>query len=512
MKHTVVLIVLDGWGIGQENESNPIHVIKPRAIEYLRNNFPSGSLQASGIAVGLPWGEEGNSEVGHLTMGIGRIMYQHYPRISLAIKDGSFQQNKAVLDAFEHAKKNGSKVNFVGLVGQGNIHSSLEHVHELIRLADEHQVPFALHLFTDGRDSDPNAAFSTLSQFPVERIASISGRYYAMDRDKHWDLTQKAYAALTGTAPIIAREDMKKHIEATYAKKLNDEFVAPAVVGSADMAIKDNDAVFFFNFREDRMRQIGEAIANPYFSEFPAIKFQNLYVASMTQLREDFTIPVAFPPETISSSLGKVLSEAGKSQLRIAETQKYAHVTFFFNGLNDKPFPNEYRVLIPSRMAPRQDEDPVMMAPAIAARIIQGIEEGAFDFILANFANPDMIAHTGNYEAAKKAIQVIDEQLQKILTAAAQHDVTLLITSDHGNAERLFDPQTGQPETKHDANPVPLYLVSRKYFRPQRPDIVQEREHFTIGMLSDIAPTILELMGIQKPHEMTGESLLRQLL
>jgi 2,3-bisphosphoglycerate-independent phosphoglycerate mutase len=512
MKHTVVLVVLDGWGIGQDDQSNPIHAVKPKTIEYLKHNFPSGALQSAGMSVGLPWKEEGNSEVGHLTMGIGRIMYQHYPRISLAIQNGTFQKSDAISNAFNHALLNKSRLHLVGLVGQANIHSSLEHLKELIAMAIQKQVPYVLHLFTDGRDSDPHASFQTLSQFPIDHIGSISGRYYAMDRDKHWDLTQRAYQAITGTASYIPAADMQKHIEEAYAKKLNDEFVLPVGIGSQENALHDNDAVLFFNFREDRMRQLAESFTNPYFTQFPVQKFTNVYFASMTLLREDFTIPVAFPPEKIEGCLGKVLAENNKTQLRIAETQKYAHVTFFFNGLNDKPFPNEYRVLIPSKMIPRQEDDPIMQAPSITTRLIQAIEEETFDFILVNYANPDMIAHTGNYDASEKAIRIIDEELAKVVTTVLKRDTTLIVTSDHGNVERLFNPATGEPETKHDANPVPIYLVGKQFYRPVNEQLIHEREHMTVGLLADIAPTVLELLNIQKPKYMTGESLLKQLL
>ena len=513
MKNTVVLVVLDGWGIGQDDQSNPIYKIKPKTIEYAKNNFPSGSLQSAGMSVGLPWKEEGNSEVGHLTMGIGSIMYQHYPRISLAVQDGTFQKNETICAAFNHALQNKSRIHLVGLVGQANIHASLEHLQALIAMAQQKQVPYVLHAFTDGRDSDPHASFQTLSQLPLDHLGSIAGRYYAMDRDKHWDLTQRAYQAITGTGTYIPTTDIQKHIEQAYDKKLNDEFVLPVGIGSVENAIHDNDAVLFFNFREDRMRQLAESFINPYFTQFPVQKFTNVYFASMTLLREDFTIPIAFPPEKIQGCLGKVLSEQNKIQLRIAETQKYAHVTFFFNGLNDKPFPNEYRVLIPSRMLPRQDDDPEMQAPAITTRLLQAIEEETFDFILVNYANPDMIAHTGNYTATEKAIHVIDEQLAKVITAVLKKETTtLIITSDHGNAERLFNPNTGEPETKHDANPVPIYLIGKRFYRPVDALLVKQREHMTIGLLTDIAPTVLELLGLQKPPYMSGESLLKQLL
>lgn len=512
MKRQVILVVLDGWGIGQENQSNPIYVTKPPTIEYIKNNFPSGALQASGIAVGLPWGEEGNSEVGHLTMGIGKILYQHYPRISLAIKDGSFFKNETIRQAIEHTKKNQSRLHLVGLIGQANVHSSLEHLNALIKWLEEEKVNWRLHIFTDGRDSDPYSAWSLISQYPLERISSISGRYYAMDRDKHWDLTARTYLALVGKAPVISSQEIKNHIQETYKKNLNDEFIIPATIDNPQNGIQDNDAVFFFNFREDRIRQIGESFVNPYFDKFPINRFSNLFVASMTKIREDFTIPVAFPPQSIQNSVGKVISEAGMSQLRIAETQKYAHVTFFFNGLDDKPFANEYRILIPSKTVPRQDQDPEMMAPAITTRLLQAIEEGVFDFILVNYANPDMVAHTGNFSASCQVVKIIDQQIEKIIKAVLAKEAVLIITSDHGNIERLFNPLTGEPETKHDPSPVPIYLIAKQFQKPQDPFAVKERERFTIGMLADIAPTVLELLDLKKPADMTGESLLKQLL
>lgn len=507
-----MLVVLDGWGIGSQGSENPIHVVQPRTIQYMKENFPSGSLQASGISVGLPWNEEGNSEVGHLTMGIGRIIYQHYPRITMAVRDGSLAKNKIIAQAIDHAKKHNSTLHLLGLVGGGNIHSSFEHLTALINIAQQAKISFAIDIITDGRDSDPRSAYSFISRLPQEHIASISGRFYAMDRDQHWNFTQQSYQAIVGKAPSISTEEIPQHIQKTYEKGLNDEYITPVSINQGSLSIKDNDAIFLFNFREDRMRQIAESFANPSFSQFPVQSFSNLFLASMTKIRHDIPIPAAFPPQTIDTSLGKILSENGKTQLRIAETQKYAHVTFFFNGLVDKPFPNEYRVLIPSRNVSRQDQDPVMMAPEITARAAQAIEEGAFDFILVNYANPDMIAHTGNYEMAKKAIEVIDRELSKLIATVIRTDAILMITADHGNIERMFNPVTGQQETKHDISPVPFYLVGKKFYRPQNMSLVEERERYTIGMLADIAPTVLELMNIDQPSSMTGKSLLSQLL
>lgn len=511
MKKMVALVVLDGWGIGDTTPSNPIYAAQPQTIAYIKNNFPSLSLQASGIAVGLPWGEEGNSEVGHLTMGIGKVVYQHYPRITLAIKDGTFQKNEAILSALAFAKKRGGKINFVGLLSDGNIHSSLEHLDTLFSMAKEAGVPFTLHAITDGRDSAPQSAWSILSRLPLDRVGSIFGRFYAMDRDRHWDLTHQAYQTCIGQGPSIERTALKEHIEKVYAKNLNDEYVTPATINNGELAIKENDAVFFFNFREDRMRQIVESFINPAFEQFPTQKFSSLFCASMTQIRGDFSIPVAFPPQKIDTCLGKILSEQGKTQLRLAETQKYAHVTFFFNGLVDKPFANEFRVLIPSRTVSRQDEDPEMMAPAITTRLIEALEQQTFDFILTNYANADMVAHTGNFDASKKAVEILDAQLAKVVQAALSVDATLIITADHGNVERVFNPLTGEIETKHDISPVPFYFVDKAFQKPQDPTRVQEHERLTDGMLADITPTILDIFGIPKEASMTGISLMEQL-
>ncbi|MEK7168229.1 MAG: 2,3-bisphosphoglycerate-independent phosphoglycerate mutase [Patescibacteria group bacterium] len=507
-KRTIVLIVLDGWGMGRSDESNPIHVVNPQNINYLKANFPSGTLQASGISVGLPWGEEGNSEVGHLNLGAGKIIYQNYPRISLAIHDKSFFENPVLKAAFEHSKKNNSSVNLVGLLSEGNVHSSFEHLLALIDFAKKEKVKINLHLFTDGRDSRPDSALESLAKLPKEdfiRLSSLSGRFYAMDREKHWDRTQKTYQVLVGEGPIT--ENVEAHIKKTYGQKLNDEFIEPARIG-ADGGIQNNDSLIFFNFREDRMKQIASAFIDKNFQNFPVKNFNNLYIAAMVQYDDDFNVPIAFPPKKIETCLGKILAEREKNQLRIAETQKYPHITYFFNGMREEPFKNEYRILIPSKTIIRQDEHPEMMANEITTRIIESIGENAFDFILANYANPDMIAHTGNYEACIKAVEIIDEQIGKITKAILESNAVLIITSDHGNIERVFNPLTGEPETQHDPNPVPIYLVAKEYMRPRTEMEIRQFERESVGVLADITPTILELLEIPKPKEMTGRSLL----
>lgn len=511
MSKRVVLIILDGWGIGHDDDSNPIYVVKPKNINYLKANFPAGALQASGINVGLPWNEEGNSEVGHLNIGAGKIIYQHYPAITLAVRQGDFFKNEAIKGVFEHAKKNQSAVNMVGLLSEGNIHASLEHLKALIEFAAREGVSnFNLHLFTDGRDSAPFSASKLLADLPQEKIASLSGRFYAMDRDRKWERTRKTYDVLTGGGPLI--NDIKTHIQKTYDQKFNDEFVEPVLIGPENRGIKENDAIIFFNFREDRMRQIAAPFVEKNFSRFPTKPFKNIYVATMTRYEDSFGNPAAFQRGKTENSLSRVLSDSGKTQMKIAETQKYPHITYFFNGLKEEPFKNEYRVLVPSRKIVRQEEDPAMRAEEITTRVVESVEGRAFDFILANYANPDMIAHTGDYENCLKAVEIIDEQIGKIFKSCLEHDAVLIVTSDHGNLEKVLDPLTGQPQTRHDPNPVPIYIAAKEFRTEKTEAEIRGAEKTPIGILADVAPTILELMEIPKPKEMTGQSLLKFLL
>jgi len=508
----IILVILDGWGIGRQDNSNPIYIADPKNIGYIKRNFLAGGLQASGIAVGLPWGEEGNSEIGHLTIGAGRVVFQHYPRISTAIRNGEFFKNKVLLDAVSHAKKNNSAVNLIGLLCEGNVHASLEHLIALIKLAKEQGAPkINLHLFSDGKDSAPRSFLRLLSKIDMQP-ATVSGRRYAMDRTKHWDYTAKTYNVLVGRGQII--ENLNTYITHHYEAGLDDEVIEPAIIGSAGVegVIKNNDTVIFFNFREDSMRQIVESFINPDFQQFPIKKLNNLYVVTMTRYSEKFNIPVAFPPETINKPLGKVLAEHHKTQLRIAETEKYAHVTYFFNGLQDATFDGEFRVLIPSRADKQYQEHPEMMAPEITNRAAQAIEEKSFDFILINYANPDTLAHAGNYEAAMKAIEIVDGEIGKLLKIILANDAAMIITSDHGNVENMLNLITLMPETKHDPNPVPIYLIGKKFqTMPKDDKKIGQIETNTIGILSDVAPTILDLMNIPKPPEMTGRSLLKDL-
>ncbi len=500
-KKTVVLAILDGWGIGKNDNSNPIYEVNPQNINYIKHNYPSGSLQASGIAVGLPWGEEGNSEVGHLTLGAGKILYQHFPRISLALKNGDFFKNEALLKNLLSAKEKGAAVNLIGEISEGNVHASIEHLIALIKMAQDNGIKkLNLHLITDGRDSGPNSAGKLIERLGNARIASLSGRYFAMDRDSHLDRTEKAYNAMTGVTKNNS-EDYKQVLDNTYSRGLTDEFSEPTLL-LEDGAIKDNDSVIFFNFREDSIRELVQMFLD---SKKP------LEIATFTEYSEKFGLPVAFPQEKIKDSLGRILSDNGKVQLRIAETEKYAHITYFFNGFVEPPMLNEYRTLIPSKNIARHDEAPEMRAQEITLRVISAIEEGIYDFILINYANADVIAHTGNYKATETAIKTMDEELGKLMKAILKTNSVLIITSDHGNAEKMIDAQTGLPDTKHNPNPVPIYIVANGFERQKNDIDVREIERESVGVISDVAPTILEIMSLAKPESMTGTSLVRDL-
>ena len=498
------MAVLDGWGIGRKDSSNPIHVAEVKNIDYIKHHYPAGTLQASGIAVGLPWGEEVNSEVGRLTLGSGKVLYQHYPRISLAVRDGSFFKSKVLLDAIRHIEETGGNLNLVGLLTEANVHASLEHLQALIKLAIDQGLPserLNLHLFTDGRDSPPQSAISLLQNLGQAKVASISGRFYAMDRERP-DRAKAAYDVLVGKAKQASYDSPAQALESFYKRGYTDEYVEPTLLDEGG-AIKGGDSVIFFNFREDRMRQLMN-----FFVETP---LKELYVCTFTKYGEKLNLPVAFPPDEVTHPLGKVLSDNGLAQLRLAETEKYAHITFFFNGLYEPPYKNEFRVLIPSRNVSSHDQFPEMRAPEITERAVAAISEKAYDFILLNYANPDMVAHTGNYDACVKAVRVVDEEIGKLMKAVLNADGTLVITSDHGNVERVLDPRTGLIETKHDPNPVPIYIINKEYERVKDDFDINNIEKEGIGVLSDVAPTILELMGLAKPKEMTGVNLLNQL-
>ncbi len=515
VKRTYILVILDGWGIGKKDSSNPIYAVSPEIIKTIQNNYPCGALQASGIAVGLPWKEEGNSEVGHMIIGAGKTLYQYALKISTAIDDGSFFENQNLKNAFTHAKNNKSNLHLIGLLSEGNVHSSFKHLATLIKMAKKEKCEKVnLHIFTDGRDSRPQSAMNLIQKLNTEiqknpgpefKLATLSGRYFSMNRDNYWERTEKAYRILTETNSIP--KPPEEIIKETYQKNLNDEYIEPTMIENG--AIQDNDAIIFFNFREDRMQQITAPFLNPDFDKFPVKKFQNLYVVTMTKYQDKYPEIFAWSQEISENPLGKILSDHKKNQLRIAETEKYAHVTYFFNNLRKEPFTDEFRILIPSNKIAHHDEKPEMMAQAITDRALFAINGGGFDFILVNYANPDMIAHTGNYNATIKAIKFLDKQIERLYKNVLEHNHVLLITSDHGNAENLIDLNSGEPETKHNINPVPFYLIAKEF---QGKNKSTTGSLPVIGLLSDVAPTILELMNIPKPKEMIGQSLLEQLL
>ncbi|NMB92425.1 MAG: 2,3-bisphosphoglycerate-independent phosphoglycerate mutase [Parcubacteria group bacterium] len=514
----ICLVILDGWGIGREDFSNAIYQAGTPYIDEIKKYYPMLSLQASGIAVGLPFNDAGNSEVGHLTLGTGQVLYQYVVRISQSISNQTFFQNPALIKACEHAKNNNSTLHLIGLLSSNIVHSSYEHLIALIDLANQFKIAKVnLHLFTDGRDSSPNEGkemmkklLEDLTRRNCGRIATISGRFYGMDRDKNYLRTQKYYDALVwGKGPTITNP--VEYLQKSYAQNITDEFILPAINQEVETAtIHDNDAIIFFNFREERMRQLAETFANPNFNAFPIKQFNNLEIVTFTRYRDDFPFSVAFPPQEIPITLAKVLSDNGKRQLHLAETEKYAHVTYFFDGLKEKPYPGEYWVIIPSIKTLHLEDYPQLRAPEISTRLLQAFEENIYDFILVNYANPDLIGHTGNIAAGIECAKIIDQEMKKIITNGLQLGYTFLITADHGNLERMINPLTGEIETEHDPSLVPFYLVDNRFRLAQARSAteIHEIEKTANGMLADISPTILSLFGLPIPQEMTGQNLL----
>ena len=516
----VCLVILDGWGIGREDFSNPIYQAGTPHIDEIKKYYPSTTLQASGIAVGLPFNEAGNSEVGHLTLGTGQVLYQYVVRISQSINNGTFFQNPALLEAYSHAKNNHSTLHLIGLLSENIVHSSYEHLMALIDLANQQKIEKVnLHLFTDGRDSAPTSGKELIKKLLHDlalkdkgQIVTISGRFYGMDRDKNYNRTQKCYDVLVFGKGKIITEPIK-YLNDSYENGVTDEFVTPALVNnqSNQAPIQDNDALIFFNFREERMRQLAETFANPEFNAFPIKKFNNLKIATFTKYRDDFPFSVAFPPQQILITLSKILSDNNKRQLHLAETEKYAHVTYFFDGLKEQPNPGEYWVIIPSIKTLHLENYPQLRAPEISTRLLQAFEENIYDFILVNYANPDLIGHTGNFKAGIECAKIIDTEIQKIITQGLKFNYTIIITADHGNLEQMLNPLSGEMETEHNTSLVPFYLIGNqlKLSSPRLLTDIKNIERSSGGMLADVSPTILSLLGIPIPKEMTGQNLLK---
>ncbi len=522
----LVLVVLDGFGIATGSQGNAITMAEPTHINNLINNYPATTLQASGPSVGLPWGEMGNSEVGHLNLGAGRIVGQDLSRITLSIEDRSFFKNPAFLAACEHVKKNNSKLHLVGLVSPGGVHSYDEHLYALLGLAAEQKLTNVyIHMFLDGRDTPPQIALESLDKlsrkmrsFNVGKIATVTGRFYAMDRAEHWNLTEQTYRAMVeGVGKQVG--SAQAAIEDNYAQQIFDEMIPPTVILQEDgkpAVVAENDAVIHFNFRPDRALQITRAFAEKSFSKFtqPPKQFKNLLFVTMTQFAHDLNVQIAFPPQEITNSMAELISKKGLRQFHIAESEKYAHVSVFFNGGVINPFPGEERQIVTSPASNYQNyvDVPEMSAYKTTDALIGKLKEN-FSFYLINYANPDMVGHTGNMSASVRAIKVIDECLKKLSEECLKENIALLITADHGNIEELLDVRSGGIDKEHSTNPVPFIVIANQLKRkhPKEGGVVSLAGIIPVGVLSDVAPTMLELMGVEKPAEMTGVSLLPQL-
>ena len=504
----VLLVVLDGWGIRAEREANAIAIAGTPSIDALVREYPSTALKTSGLSVGLPEGQMGNSEVGHTNLGAGRIVYQDLVRINRAVEDGSFFQNPVLLEAMRRARAGSGTVHFMGLLSDGGVHSHVDHLHACLELARREGVPRAfVHAFLDGRDTPPKSGLGYLRAFEKRlaetgygRIATVCGRYYAMDRDKRWDRVALAYGAMVRGEGRRSAAGAQA-VEEAYARGETDEFVKPVVVVNGDgeprARVRDGDAVVFFNFRADRAREITQALTAEGFHEIDVRPQPRLaYYACMTEYDRTFGLPVAFSPDQPTEIFPELVARAGIAQLRCAETEKYAHVTFFFNGGREVQFPGEDRILVPSpRDVKTYDEKPEMSAREVTDRLVQAIGSRKYGFILVNFANPDMVGHTGVLDAAVKAVKVVDECVGRLWKAASAAGMAMLVTADHGNCEMMIDPVTGEPHTAHTLGPVPFILA--------HPDFRGAKLR-SEGVLADVAPTALQVMGLPQPKEMKG--------
>jgi len=521
MYSPVVLVVIDGWGLSSSPD-NPLNQIELPTFDKLNSNYPLVALQASGISVGLPWGEPGNSEVGHMTMGMGKIIYQSFPRISLAIQNGSFAQNEALVGAMTKTKETGGDLHIMGLTGDGGVHSAREHLYALIDLAHSQNVTNVyIHCFMDGRDSSPTAGTRVIKeiqdkckQIGTGTIASIIGRNWAMDRNNNWDRIEKAYNMLTKGIGTKTQNPVSA-LQTSYDNEITDEFVEPIVVTDEEgiplATIKDHDSVIFFNFREDRARQITTAFVLPGFEKFKRDSRLDLDFVTMTEYDDDLPVNIAFPQEESKNGLGETLSKHNFKQLRIAETEKYAHVTYFFNGGEEEPYPGEDRMLVPSPAVDKFDEAPAMSSYELTDKIVENINSQKYDVIVVNYAAADMVAHTGNEDAAKLAAKAIDECMNKLIKTVLLQGGCLLITADHGNIEIMRNSHTGEVDTKHNTSPIPLWYVTPDNHHERTEDEIIRGQTEIRGLMSDIAPTVLDIMEVRKPDEMQGESLLSAL-
>ena len=504
-----MLMILDGFGDNKNKDGNAIKLAKTPNIDKLMKKYPNTDIYTSGLNVGLPDGQMGNSEVGHTNIGAGKIVYQELTRITKSIEEGDFFTNPEFISAIENCKKNNSKLHILGLVSDGGVHSHIRHLYGILEMAKRRDFEDVyVHCFLDGRDTPPASAEGYIIKLQdkmkekgIGKIASISGRFYAMDRDKRWERVKKCYDALVNGEGIKASNAVKA-IEDFYQKEVFDEFVEPTIIcnGETPIAqIEKNDSVIFFNFRPDRAREITRALVDPKFDGFETKKDLNLYYVCFTNYDETMpNVHIAFKKELLHNTFGEYISKLGYTQLRIAETEKYAHVTFFFNGGEEKLFEGEDRILVQSPKVETYDLKPEMSAYEVTDKVLEAINKDYYDCIILNYANTDMVGHTGSLEATIKAVEAVDECVGKVVKLVEEKQGNLLITADHGNAEQMIDYKTGEPHTAHTTNPVPLILVTNNKNLKLKKD----------GKLADLAPTMLNLMNLEKPEEMTGESLL----
>ncbi|MBO9615316.1 MAG: 2,3-bisphosphoglycerate-independent phosphoglycerate mutase [Dyadobacter sp.] len=510
MSKKVILIIMDGWGIAKVGEENRSAILAANTPFYdsILQKYPHSKLEASGLAVGLPDGQMGNSEVGHTNLGAGRVVYQDLVKINLAVSEGTLAHEPALAQALDYAKEHGKKLHFIGLVSDGGVHSHIDHLKGLCQIAaDRGLSDVFVHAFTDGRDTDPKSGLGFLTELTESmaqstgRIASITGRYYAMDRDKRWERVKLAYDAMVhGEGKHVPAAEVLKAVQASYEEGVTDEFITPIIATNADGSplalIQDGDVVLCFNFRTDRGREITQVLTQQDFHEQNMHKL-NLKYITMTNYDDTFKgVDVIFDKDNLNNTLGEVLESAGKKQIRIAETEKYPHVTFFFSGGREKPFEGESRLLCPSPKVATYDLQPEMSAFDIRDAIVPELVKEEVDFVCLNFANPDMVGHTGVFEAAVKACETVDQCVQAVVTTGLEHGYSSIIIADHGNSDYMSN-DDGSPNTAHSLNLVPCILVDNEYQKP-----------IHNGKLADIAPTILALMGIPQPAEMTGTSIL----
>jgi 2,3-bisphosphoglycerate-independent phosphoglycerate mutase len=479
-------VILDGWGCAPPGRGNAVELAETPVFDRLWSTYPHTTLKAAGEAVGLPPGQMGNSEVGHLTIGSGRVPYQDLVRINRAIQSGDFYSNAALESAFARARERGGSVHLLGLVSYGGVHSHLDHLRALLALAERERMGDRtwIHAFTDGRDVSPTSAVRDLAELPAEKIATIVGRYYAMDRDQRWERTERALSAMVLESEALKGSDPTSAVQRSYDEGVTDEFIEPIVLDGRPR-IAENDALILFNFRPDRMRQLTQKLLAAGFD-----------VTTMTAYRDDFDCPVAFTEQVLDGAIADVLEEHGIRQLHVAETEKYAHVTYFFNGGREDEHVGEVRILVPSpREVPSYDLKPEMSAPEVTDRFVAAIQTGEFGYAVLNFANPDMVGHTGSIPAAVKAVETVDRCLGRAVDVVLERGGVALVTADHGNAEQMLEPD-GEPHTAHTANPVPFVLTDTN---------VSLRED---GELADLAPTALRLLGLQSSLQMTGKNLI----